>query len=87
MPDDATFIRKKHGYLVQSWLNRTELILREDSEDDLTEDDSVTFKEYFGESDDELNKSFYGFEEEYEVMEEDSTDNSAFLKYILSLPN
>ena len=59
-------------------LNRTELILQEDSEDDLetTENDSVTFKEYFGESDDELNESFYGFEEEYEVMEEDSTDDS-----------
>ena len=57
---------------------RTELILQEDSEDDLetTENDSVTFKEYFGESDDELNESFYGFEEEYEVMEENSTDDS-----------
>ena len=44
-------------------LNRTELILQEDSEDDLetTENDSVTFKEYFGESDDELNKSFLWF--------------------------
>ena len=54
-------------------LNRTELILQENSEDDLetTENDFVTFKEYFGESDDELNESFYGFEEEYEVMEED----------------
>ena len=96
---ESFFIRKAHArrcniyqekiWLPCSvlWLNRTELILQEDSEDDLTEDDSVTFKEYFGESDDELNKSFYGFEEEYEVMEEDSTDDSAFLKYILSLPN
>ena len=59
-------------------LNRTELIIQEDSEDDLetTENDSVTFKEYFGESDDELNERFYGFEEEYDVMEEDSTDDS-----------
>ena len=57
-------------------LNRTELILQEDSEDDLetTENDSVTFKEYLGEIDDEL--SFYGFEEEYKVMEENSTDDS-----------
>ena len=71
-------------------LNRKELILQEDSEDDLktTGNDSVTFKEYFGESDDELNESFYGFKEEYEVMEEDSTDDdSAFLKLILSPPN
>ena len=37
----------------------------------------LTFKEYFGESNDELNESFYGFEEEYEVMEEeDFTDDS-----------
>ena len=59
-------------------LNRTELILQEDSKGnwETTENDSVTFKEYFGESDDELNESFYAFEEEYEVMEEDSTDNS-----------
>ena len=57
-------------------LNRTELILQEDREDDLetTENDSVTFKEYLGEIDDEL--SFYGFEEEYKVMEENSTDDS-----------
>ena len=71
-------------------LNRKELILQKDSEDDLetTGNDSVTFKEYFGESDDELNESFYGFKEEYEVMEEDSIDdNSAFLKLILSPPN
>ena len=59
-------------------LNRTELIIQEDSEDDLetTENDSGTFKEYFGESDDELNERFYGFEEEYDVMEEDSTNDS-----------
>ena len=71
-------------------LNRKELILQKDSEDDLetTGNDSVTFKEYFGESDDELNESFYGFKEEYEVMEEESIDdNSAFLKLILSPPN
>lgn len=36
----------------------------------------LTFKEYFGESDDELNRSFYGFEEEHEVMEEGSANNS-----------
>ena len=36
----------------------------------------VTFTEYFGESDNELNESFYGFEEEYEVTKEDSTDHS-----------
>ena len=59
-------------------LNRTGLILQEDSENDLetTKNDSVTFKDYFGESNDELNESFYGYEEEYEVMEEDSTDDS-----------
>ena len=41
-------------------LNRTELILQKDSEDDIetTKNDSVTFKGYFGESDDELNKRF-----------------------------
>ena len=41
-------------------LNRTELILQEHGEDEFetTENDSVTFKEYFGESDDKLNRSF-----------------------------
>ena len=42
-------------------LNRTELILQE---------------EYFGVSDDELNKCIYGFEEEYDVMDKHSNDNS-----------
>ena len=70
-------------------LNRTELILQVDSEDDLetTENDSVTFKEYFGESDDELNKSFLWFWGREEVMKEDSTDDSAFLKHIFTPPN
>lgn len=41
-------------------LNRTDLILQKDSEDHIetTKNDSVTFKGYFGESDDELNKRF-----------------------------
>ena len=66
---------------------------RRQYKDDLetTENDSVTLKEHFGECDGELNGSFYVFEEEFEVMEEDSTvwwlDDSAFLKHILSPPN
>ena len=39
-----------------------------------TENDSVAFKEYFCEFDDELNERLYSFEDE--VMEEDSTDDS-----------
>ena len=38
MPDDATFIRKSMAFLFsheEDPLNRTELILQEDSEDDL----------------------------------------------------
>ena len=56
-------------------LNRTDEL---DSKDKLETkgNDYVTFEEYFGSSDNELNESFYGFEEEYEVLDEDSTDNS-----------
>ena len=59
-------------------LSSTELILQEDSKDNLEtrENDCVTFEEYFGVNDDELNKSFYGFEKEYDVMEEKSKDES-----------
>ena len=55
-------------------LSSTELILQEDSKNELEtrENYCVTFEEYFGVNDDELNKSFYGFEKEYDVMEEKS---------------
>ena len=59
-------------------LSSTELILQEDSKNELEtrENYCVTFEEYFGVNDDELNKSFYGFEKEYDVMEKKSKDES-----------
>ena len=62
MPDDAIFIEKN---MVPLFIHDLET----------TENDSVTFEKYFGVSDNELNKDFYSFQEEYEVIEKDSTDN------------